>query len=140
MRLTGGRGVHMVLDPMGGENWKKNYALLRPGGLLFAFGVSSASARGKRSLLRAARALSKMTWFSPLRLMNENRGVVGDNLGHLWSETELLRHEMRALLSLLEAGRIAPRVTGTFPFSRAPEAFARLDEGLNVGKLLLVPD
>ena len=28
MRLTGGKGVHVILDAMGGANWKKNYRLL----------------------------------------------------------------------------------------------------------------
>jgi NADPH-dependent curcumin reductase CurA len=29
-RLTGGRGVHIVLDAMGGEHWRKGYRCLAP--------------------------------------------------------------------------------------------------------------
>ncbi len=42
-RLTGGKGVSLVIDPFGGRHWKKSYRALRSGGRLGMFGVSAAT-------------------------------------------------------------------------------------------------
>ena len=44
-RLTGGEGVDIVLDPLGGPDWRKGLKLLRPGGRLVAFGFANAGPR-----------------------------------------------------------------------------------------------
>src|ERR1051325_9574609 len=44
--LTDGRGVDLVIDPLGGAHWKKSFAALRHTGRLGMFGVSTASANG----------------------------------------------------------------------------------------------
>src|SRR5215467_1621644 len=44
--LTNGRGVDLVIDPIGGKHWKKSYEALRHTGRLGMFGVSTASASG----------------------------------------------------------------------------------------------
>jgi NADPH:quinone reductase-like Zn-dependent oxidoreductase len=41
MSLTGGKGVEMGIDPIGGKNWKKSYRALRSTGRLGMFGVST---------------------------------------------------------------------------------------------------
>jgi NADPH:quinone reductase-like Zn-dependent oxidoreductase len=38
-QLTNGRGVDLVIDPIGGAHWKKSYAALRHTGRLGMFGV-----------------------------------------------------------------------------------------------------
>src|SRR4051812_31371665 len=38
--LTGGRGVDLVLDPVGGKSWTDGYDLLAPAGRIVAFGLS----------------------------------------------------------------------------------------------------
>jgi NADPH:quinone reductase-like Zn-dependent oxidoreductase len=42
-RLTGGKGVALILDPLGGNHWKKSYAALRATGRLGMYGVSVAT-------------------------------------------------------------------------------------------------
>lgn len=41
MRLTNGKGVDVVLDALGGNDWRKGYKLLRPTGRLIAFGFAN---------------------------------------------------------------------------------------------------
>src|ERR1700694_1323513 len=43
-QMTEGRGVELVIDPIGGGHWKKSYKVLRTTGRLGMFGVSTASA------------------------------------------------------------------------------------------------
>jgi synaptic vesicle membrane protein VAT-1 len=139
MRLTGGRGVSLVLDALGGADWRKGYALLRPTGVLIAFGVANVNAGGKRNLLRAAAQLVRMPRLSPMKLMNENRGVIGCNMGTLLGEIPLIAAHVRALIGLYEAGKIKPHVGASFPFDRAADAHAELEYGKNRGKVLLTP-
>src|SRR5215813_2144289 len=88
MELTGGRGVELVIDPLGGKNWEKSYRALRATGRMGMFGMSVASASGIRGKLRAVKAITQMPRFNPIKLINRNRGVFGLNLGHMWGEGE----------------------------------------------------
>ena len=101
-RLTGGRGVDLVLDALGGADWKKGYRLLRPGGHARHLRLRQPGAPGRagRSLV-AARQLLSVPRFSPIALMDDNRGVAGVNMGHLWGEPEMVLGEIEALLGAL---------------------------------------
>ncbi len=139
LRHTGGRGVDLVLDPLGGADWRKGYRLLRPAGLLVTYGFANLAPGKHRSVIHALRQLLAVPRFSPLRLMEDNRGVAGVNLGRLWGEPEMVLGELRALLALFREGRIRPRVDAVFRFEEAAAAHERLQGRGNVGKLLLVP-
>lgn len=138
-RLTGGRGVHMVLDPLGGRDWRKGYALLRPTGTLVAFGFGNMNAGHKRRIGHVLRQLTGVPFYTPMKLMSDNRAVAGVNMGHLWEELELIRRQVEALISLYGARRIEPHVEATIPFERAADAHRLLEEGRNLGKVVLVP-
>src|SRR5262245_51948262 len=49
--LTHGRGVELVIDPIGGKTWKQNYKVLRHTGRLGMFGISTASTAGRTTKL-----------------------------------------------------------------------------------------
>jgi synaptic vesicle membrane protein VAT-1 len=139
LRLTHGRGVSLVLDALGGHDWRKSYGVLRPTGMLVAFGLANVSAGPRRNLARAGWQLARSPRFSPMELMGDNRTVSGCNMGHLMSEVELLTCHMHALLELYTAGKIVPQVSARFPFERAADAHAELEQRRNSGKVLLVP-
>jgi len=138
-RLTDGQGVDIVLDPLGGKDWKKGYGLLRPVGHLIAFGFANMHAGARRRLVHMARQAAQIPLFTPLGLMNENRSVSGVNIGHLWKQKELLREELDALVALFGEGRIQPQIDSSFPFEQAADAHRRMESRQNVGKVLLVP-
>ncbi len=139
-RLTGGKGVHLILDPMGGRNWKKNYRLLAPLGRLMLFGLSSATRAGTRSLpLVLSQILQSPRW-SPMGLMNDNRAVMGLNLGHLFDEADVIGAGLDTMQTLLLDGTIVPVIDQVFPFARAAEAHRRIEDRQNVGKVVLVPE
>jgi NADPH:quinone reductase-like Zn-dependent oxidoreductase len=134
-RVTGGRGVDIVLDATGA--FRKSYRCLAPLGRLVCFGMSGAATGLAPSWLGAARRLATLPWFHPIKLMNDNKAVIGVNLGHLWDRIELLRGEMLALLADYEAGRIKPVVGKTFPLTEAAAAHRFIQERQNVGKVVL---
>jgi len=136
-RLTGGRGVDVVLDPIGGRSVKVSYDMLAPLGRVVIYGASSLASGETRSLWRLVRMLIEMPAFRPLSLMNRNRGVFGLNLGHLWSETARLRSATDALLADFEAGRLRPVIAKTFPLDQAAGAHRYIQSRANIGKVIL---
>lgn len=138
-RLTEGRGVDVVLDALGGSDWKKGYDLLRPAGMLVPFGWANMAKFGKRKMTHVVGQLARMPWWTPMKLMHENKGVAGVNMGHLWDEREMTREAFTKLLQLYQARAIKPRIDRTFPLEQASDAHAYIEAGQNVGKVLLTP-
>ncbi len=139
LRITGGKGVELILDPIGGASWRKNYKLLRPSGRLGVYGISSASLSKGPKLLTFLNLLARMPFFNPVSLMNNNRGVFGANLGHLWGETEKVKGWFTEILKGVRDGWLKPYVDRTFRFSEAAEAFRYVEQRKNTGKILLIP-
>jgi len=137
--LTGGAGVDVVLDPLGGRDWATGLSLLRPVGHLVAYGFANIASGERRNPLRLVGQALRIPRFTPLGLMNGNRSVSGVNIGHLWQEVELLRTELAAVLALWQEGKVRPRIDSVHPFTAAAAAHARLTERRNVGKVILVP-
>ena len=138
-QLTDGRGVDLVIDPIGGKHWKKSYAALRHTGRLGMFGVSTASANGLAGKLNLLKAAIQTPWFHPFALLNKNRGVFGLNLGHMWHEPEKVAVWMLEILRGVDEGWISPYVDRTFSFAETGQAHTYLEERKNIGKVVLVP-
>jgi NADPH:quinone reductase-like Zn-dependent oxidoreductase len=136
-RLTNDRGVDVVLDPIGGKSFKTSYQLLAPLGRMVIYGVSALAGGARRSWWRAARTIMQMPTFKPLALLNQNRGVFGLNLGHLWNERAQLSGAMQVLLQEVAAGRLDPVVAKTFPLDRAADAHRFMQSRANIGKVVL---
>lgn len=138
-RYTGGRGVDVVLDPQGGNSFRRSYRCLAPLGRLFMFGMAG-SVQGERlNPLALLRELVTTPWFHPLSLLNNNRGVFGTNMGRLFEEFERLSPDMEEIVRLLGEGTLAPVVDRIFPFSEAAAAHQYLQDRKNFGKVLLQP-
>ena len=138
--LTGGHGVQLILDPLGGVHWPKNYRLLMPTGRLIYFGMSSLANGKRRSLLQMARQIIMTPFHTPMRLMSDNKGVIGLNLGHLWQETALLQKWMRQLVNWYDQALFRPHIDQTFSLAEAEKAHHYLQDRKNLGKVLLIPE
>lgn len=136
-KITHGRGVDVILDPIGGQSFTASYRMLAPLGRLILFGLSAAAPGEKRSLWRAFRAWKATPRFDPLSLINRNRGVFGLNVGHLWDSQQQLAPLMDMLIAELQAGRLRPVVARTFPLERAADAHRFIQSRQNIGKVVL---
>ena len=139
--IMAGRGVELILDAVGGASFKKGYRLLAPTGRLGMFGISSAATGKERSIISMLRTVASMPWFqfTPLALINQNKGVFGVNLGHLWKELERIRGWSDSLLELWDQGVVRPQIARTFRFEEAAAAHHYIQDRKNIGKVLLVP-
>ena len=139
MKLTNGRGVDLALDAVGGESFRRSYKALAPSGRLMMFGASGMVAGTKRRIGPALKTIAGMRPFWPMQLLQQNKGVHGINMGHLWGEVELLGRELRQVLAGVEAGDFMPIVDAQVPFAEARKAHERLQDRQNFGKVVLVP-
>jgi NADPH:quinone reductase-like Zn-dependent oxidoreductase len=135
--ITKGRGVDVILDPIGGSSFTQSYRMLAPLGRLVIFGLSAAAPGERRNVWRAFRAWMDTPKFNPLSLINRNRGVFGLHLGHLWDERRQLAPLMDMILTELRGGRLKPVVARTFPLERAADAHRFIQSRQNIGKVVL---
>jgi NADPH:quinone reductase-like Zn-dependent oxidoreductase len=138
-RLTGGEGVDVVLDPLGGADSRKGLKLLRPGGRLVAYGFANMMSGQRRRPLRVLRQAAAVPRLTPLQLMNANKTVAGVHIGRLVDQADLLTGELTEVLALWAAGVITPRIDATYPFTKAADAHRRILSRANTGKLILTP-
>jgi len=139
--ITKGKGVDIVIDPLGGTYWKQSYQVLRSTGRLLMFGASSMTAGKSRSLLSMVKTFFQIPVlrFHPLRLINQNKGVLGVNLGHLWHEREMVQKWITQLEAWANEGWIRPHIDAVFSFEEAPAAHHYIQDRRNRGKVCLKP-
>ena len=137
--ITGGRGVQVILDPFGGRYWQKNYRLLMPTGRLIHYGLRTLAPGWRRTWATAVRELIMLPFYTPLKLMDDNKAVIGVNLMHLWQHTDMQREWMRQIVSWYDEALFRPTIDRTFRFDQAAEAHTYIQERKNKGKVLLVP-
>ncbi len=122
--VTGGRGVDLILDMVGGDYVPRNLRCLALEGRL----VQIAWLKGSKISADFARLmLKRLTWTgSTLRPRSvEEKGRIARALEEkVWP--------------LLERGEVRPVIHRTFPLERAAEAHALMESSTHIGKLLLV--
>jgi NADPH:quinone reductase-like Zn-dependent oxidoreductase len=143
LRISGGLGLDLIIDAVGPTSFRKDYAILRPGGRLIMFGLSEVQTGETRSIAAVVRGLARMPlatmpWWKSLQMMNENKGVFGLNMLKWWDD-EGLDRVLEPLRADLEGRGLIPVVAESFPFERAADAHRFLGEARNVGKVVLTP-
>lgn len=137
-RITQGKGVDLITDPIGGSHFRKSYKHLRSTGRLGMFGISTVAdgLGGKLALVKMA---LQTPLFHPFGLMNSNKGVFGVNMGHLWHEQDKVRLWTDAILKGYAEGWVRPHVDRVFRFEQAADAHRHMENRGNTGKVVLVP-
>lgn len=126
LRLTGGEGVDLVEDFVGGDYLDRNLAVLKPLGRLVQVGLLA----GTTATVDLVPLLFK-------RL--EIRGSVMRPLA-LADKREIAARFRRRWWPLLLDGRLRPVVDSLFPFEQVARAHERMEADLNVGKIVLTLD
>lgn len=125
--LTDGRGVHVVLDPVGGDRFTDSLRALRQGGRLVVIGFTG----------------GEIPTVKVNRLLHRNLTVTGITMDNM--ETEYpgtLRMVRDAVEKLAMDGAIAPLVGSTFPLEESAAALGSLEERAAIGKVVVsvIPD
>jgi putative PIG3 family NAD(P)H quinone oxidoreductase len=121
--LTGGRGVDVILDILGGEDVPRNIESLAPGGRLIQIGFL----KGPKAEINLTPILHRRLTLtgSTLRPRSvEEKGAIAWALrGSVWP--------------MLEHGTVRPLVHKTFPLAQAAEAHRLMESRGHVGKIVL---
>lgn len=123
-RLTDGRGVDVVYDPVGGE--------------LTEAALRGCAWRGRHLVIGfAAGDIPK----PPLNLaLLKGCSIVGVFWGRfVQTEPQQNAADLKALFGLLADGRLHPHIAGTYPLERGGEAIAALANRQVSGKLVITP-
>ncbi len=131
-----------IIDAVGGESWSLGFDLLKPGGRLVCFGMSSNASSQSLSLGTLVKNMWQVPWrrFNPIWLMNNNKGAFGVNMGRIDSLAQEVQSWLGQLVELRAQGIISAPVHARIPFSNAHEAHALIHRRENLGKVILVPD
>ncbi|MFC0526094.1 NADPH:quinone oxidoreductase family protein [Phytohabitans kaempferiae] len=123
--LTGGTGVDMVVDPVGGDRFTDSLRSLATEGRLLTIGFTA----------------GEIPTVKVNRLLLNNISVVGVGWGAFWrARPDYPREQWADLLPLLDAGQLDPPLGRTFRLEEAAEAVAELEERRATGKVLVKPD
>ncbi len=120
---TGGRGVDLILDMVGGDYIPRNIRALANDGRL----VMIAFLGGPRAELNFAQIMARRLTVTGSTLRPQS------DLAKARIADELRRH----VWPLLDAGVVAPVMDSTFPLDQARAAHERLESGGHIGKIVL---
>ncbi len=122
--LTGGEGVDLVVDMVGGDVFDAALRAIRPGGRIAIVGFAS----GRIPEIKANYLLIK-------RLT-----AIGSPLASGREEPQALRDRaMREVLALHDAGQLSPVISARLPFEDWAEAFRHFAERRVTGKIVMLP-
>jgi len=137
-RITGGYGVDVVMDSVGGEVFKKSWHLLAQMGRYILYGVSSVTGKGAINRLKAAAAFSSMRPIFPPSLMSINKGIIGFNLGTLTGREAYFSEAAKEILRYFEEGFLRPVIGRVFSFDEIVDAHAFLQTRQSTGKVVVL--
>jgi putative PIG3 family NAD(P)H quinone oxidoreductase len=122
-KITGGTGVHLILDMVGGEYVPRNLQCLGEDGRHVTIAVQ----RGITAEINIA------------ALMVRRQTMTGSTLRPRSVEFKtLVADELRRTVwPLVEAGKLRPVMDKAFPLTEAAAAHARMESGAHVGKIVL---
>lgn len=121
-QLTDGRGVDMVVDPVGGDRFTDSLRSLAVGGRLLVVGFTG----------------GEIPQVKVNRLLLNNIEVIGAGWGAwTFSHPGYLQEQWVELEPLLASGAVAPPQVEVYPLERAAQAIASLENRSAKGKVVL---
>lgn len=121
-QLTGGRGVDLVFDPVGGDRFTDSLRCLATDGRLLVVGFTG----------------GEIPTVKVNRLLLANTGVLGVNISSTLRHHPGVAGELwRELLPLVKSGVAKPLVGRVLPLEQAADALIALDEHRVIGKQVL---
>jgi NADPH:quinone reductase len=120
--MTGGRGVDVVVDPVGGDRFTDSLRSLAPGGRLLVIGFTG----------------GEIPTVKVNRLLLNNVDVVGVGWG-AWAGTHpgALTEQWAELEKLLASGKLPPPEPVVYPLEEAAAAIASMENRTAKGKVVL---
>jgi NADPH:quinone reductase-like Zn-dependent oxidoreductase len=135
-RETGGEGVDIVFDTIGGANWARSYRCVRRGGLLVGFGALQVTT-GEESVPALLWGFARLLGLWKLR--PDGRHTTFYNIQtRREKHPQEFRLDVQALFELLQRGKLHPAIAGTASLEEVAEVHRRIDNAEIAGKVVLM--
>jgi NADPH2:quinone reductase len=121
--LTGGTGVNLILDMVGGDYIERNYDIAAIEGRV----VQIAFLNGAKATVNFAKLMMKRLHHTGSTLRPRS---VAD-------KAAMISAIEAKVLPLMHEGRIKPLIDSSFPLEKAADAHRRMETGAHVGKIVL---
>lgn len=119
--ITGGKGVRLTFDPVGGPFIEKLAAAAERGGIIFEYGALS----------------PEPTPFPLFTALVNSLNVRGYILREVTEDEKKLDKAKRYIFERLADGRFTPKIAKTFPFAQTVEAYQYLESSQQIGKIVI---
>ncbi|WP_084640342.1 NADPH:quinone oxidoreductase family protein [Meiothermus rufus] len=120
---TGGRGVDILMEVVGGAGFAQSLKMLAYRGRLLVIGSAS----------------REMAQMYPVSLMKGNQSVIGVWLTPFLSDPAAMQAASQFLFPLVASGQVRPVVGERFKLEEAAKAFSFILDRQNTGKVILEP-
>ncbi len=122
-KATGGAGVDVVLDVIGGEYVARNVASLRTGGRVIQVGLMAGGS----------------VEFDVGSLLMRRAAIIGTTLRARPLEEKIMvtRRFSAEMLALVDSGVLAPVIDSRYPLADIADAHRRMESNANAGKLVI---
>jgi NADPH:quinone reductase-like Zn-dependent oxidoreductase len=122
MQASGGRGVRVVLDPVGGPIFEALTAAMSPGGILLEYGGLSPDP----------------TPFPLFQVLSKRLTLRGYLVHEITTDPARLARARSFVLEGLQSGRLRPVIARTFSFGQIADAHRFLESNDQVGKIVVL--
>ncbi len=120
--LTGGRGVDVVVDPVGGDRFTDSVRSLASEGRVIVVGFTG----------------GEIPTVKVNRLLLSNTAVLGAGWGeYALNNPGYMQRQWSEIVDDVAAGRLAPPVSAVYPLAEASSALLELDERRVTGKVVI---
>jgi len=137
MNFTNGKGVDLIIDPIGAKNWKLSYRVLAKMGKLIIYGDQNLVKGDKLKPIVALKEMYSMPKYKPMDLMANNKAVMGYHLGRFKGHEWKVKRSIENLIKLVNNNDLHPIIDSKFSFEDAPKAHRHIQDRKNFGKVLL---
>src|SRR5271170_6839815 len=126
LEITEGRGVDLILDPIGGKGFARNFAMLAPLGLVVSYGrLDGPPDPAFIAAMREHHAVSPAVRFFTIHSFDDR--------------PDIRAAATQALIDWLAAGKIRPLIHARLPLAEAWRAHEMLEAGEVIGKIVMKP-
>jgi len=131
-----GNKLDASMNPVAGATFKKDMALLKPGGgKMILFGGSDLT-NAKWGILSQLNFVRKMGLLTPIVLMMKSQSIIGVNMLRIADNNpKMMKACIDGVQKLYEKGVLTPQVGAEFKSTELAEAHAFLESGKSVGKV-----
>lgn len=121
MEITGGKGVRITFDPVGGPFIEQLAMAAAPGGIIIEYG----------------RLSNQAAPFPLIPVIGKGLTVRGYTLSEFARDPEMTETAKKYLLDRLADGRFVPKIACTFPLEKVVEAYQYLMTNEQIGRVII---